>query len=483
MAGPRASQADDEAHERRKAAREAAAARVRDVYAELLSRAPEHAMQPRLEPVRAVCDLLGDPQGAYPVVHLTGTNGKTSTARIIERLLREHNLRTGRLTSPHLHSVTERIALDGVPMADADFADVFEEVAPLVAMVDGQLAGRDEPPLTYFEVLTVMAFAAFADAPVDVAVVEVGLGGQWDATNVADATVAVVTPISLDHTTMLGDTVQAIAAEKSGIFTEGGFVVMAQQPVDAAEVLLRRAVETGSTVAREGLEFGVTSRSPAIGGQMLTVQGLAGEYRDLFLPLHGEHQAHNAAVAIAAVEAFLGNGSQALDTAIVAEALQDVTSPGRLELVRPSPAVLVDAAHNPAGVQVVLDALEEAFDLPYLVGVVGILQDKDADTMLSLLEPVLDEIVVTRSTSVRSVPVHDLALLARDIFDPERVHEVERLDDALVMAVNLAEVGADRGGGVLVTGSVTVAGEARLLLGAAGVDAPPRWARHTEAPA
>ena len=474
---------DAEAYQQRQAAREAAAARVRDVYAELLSRAPESAMEPRLEPVRAVCELLGDPQHAYPVIHLTGTNGKTSTARVIERILREHNLRTGRLTSPHLHSVTERISLDGVPMPDGAFADVFEEVAPLIAMVDGQLRGRDEAPLTYFEVLTVMAFAAFADAPVDVAVVEVGLGGTWDATNVADATVAVVLPVSLDHTQMLGGTVEEIAREKSGIFTEAGFVVMAQQPVEAAEVLLRRAVETGSTVAREGLEFGVTSRATAVGGQLLTVRGLAGEYRDLFLPLHGEHQGHNTAVAIAAVEAFLGNATQALDTAVLAEALQDVTSPGRLELVRPSPPVLIDAAHNPAGIQVVLDALGEAFDLPYLVGVVGILDDKDADTMLSLLEPVLDEIVVTRSSSARSVAVHDLAQLARDIFDEDRVHEAERLDDALVQAVNLAEVGADRGGGVLVTGSVTVAGEARLLLGAPAVDAGPRWARHTEAPA
>lgn len=466
---------DDEKRARRAVRAQAQAARVREVYAELLSRAPESRMQPRLEPVRAVCELLGDPQRAYPVIHLTGTNGKTSTARIVERLLREHNLRTGRYTSPHLHSVTERISVDGRPVSDKVFADTWDEIAPVVAMVDGRLAQDGEPALTYFELVTVMAFAAFADAPVDVAVVEVGLGGTWDATNVADATVAVVLPISLDHTRMLGDSVAQIAEEKAGIFTEGGYVVMADQPAEAAEVLLRRAVESGSTVSREGPEFGVTRRAVALGGQQVTVQGVAGEYTDLFLPLHGEHQAHNLAVAIASVEAFLGNGNQRLDPAVVHTAVADVSSPGRLELVRPSPAVVVDAAHNVAGVQALVASLDEAFAFRHLVGVVGVLDDKDAETMLDQLEPVLDEVVVTRSSSPRAIPVDDLFEIAVDVFGEDRVQKVERLDEALVTAMNASEAAVageeGHGAGVLVTGSVTVAAEARLLLRAPAVDA------------
>lgn len=465
---------------KRQAEREQAEQRLRAVYAELLARTPEDRMQPRLAPVQRACELLGDPQRAYPVIHLTGTNGKTSTARMIERLLREHNLRTGRFTSPHLHSVTERISIDGRSLSAQRFVEVHEDVAPYVAMVDGELRQSDEVPLTYFEVLAVMAFAAFADSPVDVAVVEVGLGGTWDATNVADATVAVVTPISLDHTAMLGGSVEQIATEKAGIFTEGGFVVMAQQPVAAAEALLARAVETGSTVAREGLEFGVTSRQVALGGQQVTVQGLAGTYDDVFLPLHGEHQAHNLAVALAAVEAFIGDGAQPLSNEVVREAMADLTSPARLELARRSPAVLVDAAHNPAGAEALVGAVEEAFDFTYLVGVVGVLADKDAGGILDVLEPLLDEVVVTRSTSPRSTPVGALAEIAQDVFGEDRVHVEERLDNAIVVAADRAEAEGGQTGGVLVTGSVTVAAEARLLLGAPPVDAGSRFEQSQE---
>jgi dihydrofolate synthase/folylpolyglutamate synthase len=448
------------------AASEPAEVRLRRVYGELLARTPESQMQPRLDPVRWALELLGDPHRAYPVVHIGGTNGKTSTARIAERVLREHELRTGRFTSPHLVSVTERISVDGEPLTADRFAEVHEDVAPYVAMVDGRLRGQGQVPMTYFEVLAVMAFAAFADAPVDVAVVEVGLGGLWDATNVADGTVAVITPISLDHTGILGSSLAGIAQEKAGIVKEGAFAVLAQQPVEAAEVLLRRCVEAGAAVAREGLEFGVTERVVAFGGQQLTLQGLAGTYEELLLPLHGEHQAHNAAVAVAAVEAFLGGGEQPLDVDLLRAALADVRSPGRLELLRPSPAVLVDAAHNPAGVAALVAALEEAFTFTRLVGVVSVLEDKDAGAMLDLLEPVLDEVVITRSASPRALPVEELADLAEEVFDPDRVHTADRLDDALQLAVDRAESEAPGGlgAGVLVTGSVTVVGEARTLL-------------------
>jgi dihydrofolate synthase/folylpolyglutamate synthase len=445
-------------------------ARLDRVYAELLARTPESNMQPRLDPIRRACDLLGDPQRSAAVVHLTGTNGKTSTARMIERILREHNLRTGRYTSPHLTSVTERISIDGRPIADARFADVYDEIAPLVAIVDGELLATGQLPLTYFEVLTVLAFAAFADAPVDVMVLEVGLGGRWDATNVADAAVSVITPISLDHTAMLGDDVATIAAEKSGIFTEGGHVVLAEQPAAAAEVLLRRAVETGSTLSREGIDFSVISREVAVGGQRVSIRGLAGEYHDLFLPLHGGYQAENLAVAVAACEAFLGDGERALDGGVLGEAVADVASPGRLEVVRHGPLMIVDAAHNVGGMTALVESLDEAFALRHLVGVVGVLADKDAEAMLGVLEPVLDHVVITRSTSPRAIDVDDLADVAIDVFGDNRVTAVERLDDALVAALDLVERETDVGAGILITGSVTVAAQARLLLRAPQVD-------------
>ncbi|MFP5335836.1 MAG: bifunctional folylpolyglutamate synthase/dihydrofolate synthase [Actinomycetes bacterium] len=445
---------------------QSAQARLRQVFAELTARTPEDRMQPRLDPVRECLELLGDPHLAYPVIHVAGTNGKSSTARIVDRLLREHHLRVGRFTSPHLTSVTERISVDGEPISAERFAEVHEDVAPYVAMVDGRLRSAGEVPLTYFEVLAVMGFAAFADAPVDVAVVEVGLGGTWDATNVVRPQVAVITPISLDHTAVLGDTLEEIAAEKAGIVKEGAVVVSATQPEAAAAVVLQRCADVGVRVAREGVDFGVESRQVAVGGQLVSLQGVAGRYEELALPLHGEHQARNAAVAVAAVEAFIGGGDGPLEPDVVRTALADVDSPGRLEVLRPSPTILVDAAHNPAGTAALVAAVEEEFAFAELVGVVGVLADKDAGTMLELLEPVLDEIVVTRSASPRSVAVDELAALAEEIFGEDRVHAVERLDDALQLAVDRSESRAKDGlgAGVLVTGSVTVVGEARALL-------------------
>jgi dihydrofolate synthase/folylpolyglutamate synthase len=318
-----------------------------EVERELLERWPETKMDPTLARVRALTEILGDPQKAYPVIHLTGTNGKTSTARMIETLLRELNLRTGRFTSPHLESMNERITLDGVPISVRRFVEVYEDIRPYVDIVDGS----QEFPMSFFEVITGMAFAAFADAPVDVAVLEVGLGGTWDCTNVADGQVAVITPIAVDHAHILGDSPAQIASEKAGIIKENAIVVMAQQPLEAAEVLLRRASEMNAMVAREGLEYGVLDRQQAVGGQLLALRGLAGEYTDVFLPLYGAHMAHNAATALAAVEAFLGTGrgGTSLDPDVVREAFAKVTSPGRLEVVRRGPTVIIDATHNPAG--------------------------------------------------------------------------------------------------------------------------------------
>jgi dihydrofolate synthase/folylpolyglutamate synthase len=445
-------------------------AELRTVEAELVSRWPETKLEPSTVRVAALMDLLGEPQRAYPVIHITGTNGKTSTARMIEGLLRAFSLRTGRYTSPHVESITERISLDGEPVGAERFAEIYRDVLPYVQMVDA----AQPIAMSFFEVLTGMAFAAFADAPVDVAVVEVGLGGTWDATNVADGSVAVVTPIAVDHSDKLGSTTGQIATEKSGIIKPGALAVLAQQPLEAAETLLRRSVEVGATVAREGMEFGVVRRDLAVGGQLLTLRGLAGEYDEIFLPLHGAHQAHNAAVALAAVEAFFGVGSAQrvgldhtgkLDVEIVREAFARASSPGRLEIVRRGPTVLLDAAHNPAGARTVAEAVSESFDFTHLVGVVSAMSDKDVRGILEAFEPVFAEIVVTQNSLPRAMPVDELAALAVEIFGDERVEVVPRLDDAIDAAVRLAEEEGDLGGAaVLITGSVVTVGEARVLL-------------------
>ncbi|MCW2600071.1 MAG: FolC bifunctional protein [Frankiales bacterium] len=432
------------------------------VTAALAGRHPsEDKMVPDLDRIRLLMDLMGSPQRSYPSIHLTGTNGKTSTARMVDALVRGFGLRPGRYTSPHLDTVTERISIDGDPLSDERFTEVFDEVMPYVELVDS----RSPVPMTFFEVLTGMAFAAFADAPVDLAVLEVGLGGLWDATNVVEAGTAVVLPIGLDHVPLLGTTLAEVAGEKAGIIHPGATVVLAAQPPEAAEVLLRRCAEVGATVAREGLEFGVIDRRTAVGGQVLTLQGLAGRYEDIFLPLHGPYQASNAAAALAAVEAFLGGGEGSLDPDAVRQGFADVSSPGRLEVVRTSPTVLVDAAHNPHGMAATVAALGDAFAFTHLVAVVACLSDKDARTMLEVLEPAVSSIVVTENSSPRRLPVEELRVIAEEIFGEDRVAVEDRLDDALDTAIALADAEAEYGGvGVLVTGSVVTAGEARTLL-------------------
>jgi dihydrofolate synthase/folylpolyglutamate synthase len=439
----------------------------REVEARLLARWPETKLEPSLERIAALCDLLGMPQKAYPVVHLTGTNGKTSTARMIDGLLRGLGLRTGRATSPHVASMTERISIDGSPLSPERFVEVYAEVAPYADVVDN--SGRF--PVSFFELITAMAFAAFADAPVDAAVIEVGMGGLWDATNVADATVAVVTPIAVDHANYLGETPGDIAVEKAGIIKQGTVAILAQQPVEAAEVLLRHAAQVGATVAREGLEFGVTQRTAGVGGQVVTIQGLGATYDDVFIPLHGAHQAHNAALAVAAVEAFVGGTGLdgGLDIEVVRDSLRQVDSPGRLEVVRTSPTVLVDAAHNPHGARATAEAIQEAFSFSPLIGVVSVMADKDVDGILDAFEPIMNTIVCTQNSTPRAMPAESLGELARGVFGSDRVVVARRLEEAIDAAVGLAEAGdADAiglgGGGVLVTGSVITAGEARQLL-------------------
>jgi dihydrofolate synthase / folylpolyglutamate synthase len=447
--------------------------RLREVEREIFARRPEHSINPSLERIAALTDLLGEPQRAYPVIHVTGTNGKTSTARMIETLLRARGLRTGLFTSPHLSFVGERISVDGVPLAAERFVAAYDEIKPYVDLVDA----THDVPLSFFEVVTGMAFAVFADAPVDVCVLEVGMGGTWDNTNVADGAVAVITPISLDHTRYLGSTVAEIAADKAGIIKPGAVAVLAQQPAEAAEALLRRAAEVGASVVREGIEFGVLSRELAVGGQQVSVRGLLGDYVDLYLPLFGAHQAGNLAGAIAATEAFArtpaavaGDAAPALDAAVIRDAVASMSSPGRLEIIRRSPVVIVDAAHNPGGMAASVAALTEGFRFTDLVVIMAVSEDKDVPGILGELEPVASHLIATVNSSARSMPAEALGAAAAEVLGPDRVTVVGRLDDAIELGVTLADEADARGGGgpgqagVLITGSVITAGEARVLL-------------------
>ncbi|MBF6097943.1 bifunctional folylpolyglutamate synthase/dihydrofolate synthase [Nocardia cyriacigeorgica] len=449
------------------------------VEAELDRRWPETKIEPSLTRISTLMDLLGSPQQSYPAIHIAGTNGKTSVTRMIDALLTALHRRTGRITSPHLQLATERISIDNAPITPARYVEVYRELAPYIEMIDKQSAAAGGPAMSKFEVLTGMAYAAFAEAPVDVAVVETGMGGTWDATNVIDGQVAVITPIGLDHMDYLGPDLSAIAREKAGIIKRApenlvprdNVAVIAEQDPEAMDVLLRRAVEVDAAVAREGAEFRVLARKIAVGGQQLELQGLGGVYDEIFLPLHGEHQARNAVLALAAVEAFFGAGAQRqLDVDAVRAGFASVTSPGRLERMRSAPTIFIDAAHNPAGAKALAATLTSEFDFRKLVGVVAVLGDKDAAGILEALEPVFDEIVVTTNGSPRALDVDTLTDLAVQRFGDERVVPAYSLPDALETAIAIAEDVADggemvSGAGVIITGSVVTAGAARALFG------------------
>lgn len=443
--------------------------RVQQIYQSIIARTPEHDFDPTIQRVADLMDLLGSPQRSYRVIQLTGTNGKTSTARMIDSLVTQLNLRVGRFTSPHLSDVRERIVIDGQPISHQAFIDTWEDIAPYVGMIDAQLAERGESQLSFFEVLTAMAFVAFGDAPVDVAVLEVGMGGAWDSTNVADAEVAVFTPISLDHQRWLGSTLTEIAEVKSGIIkniTPHPIVVSGEQDEDVARVIAQRAVICGAPVVAAGFDLHVVERQVAVGGQVLALRTPSATYADIFLPLHGAHQADNALVALGVVEQLMGGGS--LSAEVVEAGFAAVSSPGRMELVRSSPTIVVDAAHNPAGTKALAAAISEAFAFSRLVGVIGVMADKDAHGMIAELAEILDEVVVTTVDSVRGLPASDLAEIARDVFDDTAVHEEARLPEAIVRAVDLAEAeqidGISSGTGVLIVGSVVLAGSAREIV-------------------
>ncbi len=452
-------------------------AELAEVEAELDTRWPETKIEPSLTRIAALMDLLGSPQHGYPAIHIAGTNGKTSVARMIDALLIALHRRTGRITSPHLQRVTERISVDGAPISARTYIDTYRELEPYITMVDDSSTAAGGPRMSKFEVLTAISYAVFAEAPVDVAVVETGMGGRWDATNVVDATVAVITPIAMDHADYLGDTLSAIAGEKAGIIKKAAddlvptdpVTVIAPQEPEVMDVLLRQTVETGTIVARQDSEFAVLESITAVGGQLLRLQGLGGAYDEVFLPLHGAHQAANAALALAAVEAFFGAGpDRQLDIDAVRAGFAAVASPGRLERVRSAPTVFIDAAHNPHGGEALARALTEEFDFRRLVGVIGMLGDKDAEGFLEAMEPVLDSVVLTNNGSPRALDTEMLAEIALPIFGEERVVVKPFLPDAVETAIGLAEEPDGEpvaGAGVVVTGSVVTAGAARTLFG------------------
>lgn len=460
--------------------------RLAQVEAEILSRAPEHKVQPSLERVELALDYLGNPQKTFKAVHITGTNGKTSTSRMVERLAAATGMRTGRFTSPHLHTIRERIALDGEPISAEGFIAAWEDVAPVIELVDAHSAKNGGPRMSFFEVLTVMAYAVFADYPVDVAIVEVGMGGRWDATNVLDQATAVITPIGRDHERWLGSTIGEIAYEKSGIIKPGATVIAAAQPEEAQAQILQAVADNrallrqdvsgyvsfdarvdleAESLARENGGLAVASRQFAVGGQMLTLVTAAAVYEDVFLPLHGQYQAHNALLALAAAESLFGG--RALPAQIVENAFAQVTSPGRLEVVRTSPTVLVDAAHNPHGVSALRTALEESFPLKHLVLVYAAMADKDVEGVLSELEPICEAVVCVPMDSPRAMELDDLVEIADDVFGSDRVRSATNLVDAVDLAAQLAESSDDPlpASGVLILGSVVLAAQARELFG------------------
>jgi dihydrofolate synthase/folylpolyglutamate synthase len=432
---------------------------IDEIEKKLLARWPETRIEPTLERIAALVDVLGSPQLTYPTIHIGGTNGKTTTSRMIDSLLFEMGLRTGRFTSPHLETYLERITINGQNIDPKALVFSYNDIAAYLDLMDSKF----EHPISFFEAMTALAFAAFAEHPIDVGVIEVGMGGEWDATNVVDADVSVIMPINLDHTEYLGETLTEIAQTKAGIIKESGFVVLAQQEPEAAKELLKRAAAMGADVAREGVEYSVLSRSLAVGGQLLTIQSSSDTYEDIFLPLHGKHQASNAAAALVAVEAFFGD--QELDIEAVRAGFANVTSPGRCEVVHRDPTIILDAAHNPHGAAAIAETVQSEFTFDEVIGVVAPMGDKDIHGILLELEQVMDSVIVTRNSSSRSTPVDKLEKIAIEIFGADRVFSDESLEKALDRAVkDTVRPLSEDSVGILVTGSVVTVGEARSYL-------------------
>lgn len=434
-------------------------ARIEAIEAALLKRWPETRIEPTLERIAALVDILGSPQLTYPTIHVGGTNGKTSTSRMIDSLLFEMGLRTGRFTSPHLESFLERIAINGESISAAELIYSYNDIAAYLDLMDQKFPH----PISFFEAITALAFVAFAEHPIDIGVIEVGMGGQWDATNVVDPDVCVIMPIGLDHTEYLGETLTEIAQTKAGIIKEGGFVILAQQEPESAVELLKQVAAVGADVAREGLEYSVLARSVAVGGQLVTIQGIKEIYTDIYIPLHGKHQASNAAAALVAVEAFFGD--QDLDIEAVRAGFAQVQSPGRCEVVHRNPTIILDAAHNPHGAAAIAQTLQSEFTFDEVIGIFAPMADKDVPGILLELEQIMDYIIVTSNSSARSMDIPELTKMAQEFFGADRVFTADSLSSGIEKAMADANRPLSEDSiGILITGSVVSVGEARTIL-------------------
>ena len=434
--------------------------RLNEIAAALNKRWPENQIEPSLDRILALVDALGSPHLTYPTIHIAGTNGKTSTARMIDQLLANLGYRVGRYTSPHLESFTERISIKGEPISELEMIKTYEDIHLYLDLIDS----RQPHPISYFEALTAMAFVAFAEHPVDIAVIEAGMGGQWDATNVISSQVSVMTPIGLDHMEYLGNTVEAIAQTKAGIFKPESNVVLAAQSAQVAKVLLAQVAKVSAQPFRQGVEFSLKNRALAVGGQLLSNQGVHGDYDEIFLPLYGDHQGNNAAVALAAVEVFAG---VKLDTELVQDAFSKVSSPGRCEIVYKDPTIIIDAAHNPHGVSAIANTLNTEFDFELVVGVVAVLADKDVAGILKNLATTLDYLVITENGSNRAMNKDELAKIASQYFKAEQVEIIGDMNSAITYAIEkvaLYNQVNDGVAAVVITGSVATAGMARSII-------------------
>jgi dihydrofolate synthase/folylpolyglutamate synthase len=431
--------------------------RLDEIERELNKRWPENKIEPTLDRIIALTDALGSPQLSYPSIHIAGTNGKTTTARMIDQLLTELGYRVGRYTSPHLESFTERISIKGQPISDQIMIKTYDDIALYLDLIDS----RQPFPISYFEALTAMAFVAFAEYPVDVGVIEAGMGGQWDATNVLSSLVSVMTPIGFDHMEYLGNTLTEIAQTKAGIFKPESNVVLAAQTSEVAKVLMANVLKVSAIPFREGVEFSVKKRSLAVGGQLISLAGIYGDIDDIYLPLYGDHQSNNAGLALASVEAFAG---VKLDEELVRQAFSKIKSPGRCEIIYQDPTVIIDAAHNPHGASAIAKTISTEFDFQLVVAVVAVLADKDVDGILQQLSTAVDYIITTQSNSPRALDSAELAKIASKYFKPEQIEVISDLGGAITYAiekVNLSNQVSDGPGAVLITGSVVTAGMAR----------------------
>ena len=425
--------------------------RFDEAVARLDRRQPEHMPEPSLDRIRAVSGLLDDPQLTYPTIHVTGTNGKTTIARAAADISCAHGVTTGLFTSPHLRSVRERLSVCGVEISEEDFAEEWLHLEPFLELID-----RDEPgESTYFEAITALAFLWFADKPVGLAVVEVGMGGSWDATNVVASDVAVIGEIDLDHPE-LGSTIQEVATEKSGIIKPGKVVVVREQRDEAMKVIEARATEVGATMLLEERDWEVEVRVPAVGGQQFRVRGVHETYDELFLPMFGEHAVRNVAAAIVGVESVVGH---ALDPDATRAAIDALRIPGRLEVITRSPLIILDGAHNPAGAEALARTLSESFTWSRMHVVLAVSSNKDVDGVIAALAPLAAVWYPAQNESVRSFPAEHVA--ERIAAVGGRVADLGTVEESLAAARDAAAVDDL----ILVTGSLYTVADARRALG------------------